>query len=79
LPDGRPFHDIRDFKRLVREEDATLARNLARQLLVFATGAPVRFSDRPGIEEIVSHAAAHRYGLRTLVEEVVQSPLFLNK
>ena len=79
LPDGRAFHDIRDFKRLVREEDATLARNLARQLLVFATGAPVRFSDRPGIEEIVSHAAAHRYGLRTLVEEVVQSPLFLNK
>ena len=50
LPDGRPFQDIRDFKRLVREEDAVLARNLARQLLVYATGAPVRFGDRAEIE-----------------------------
>ena len=79
LPDGRPFQDIRDFKRLVREEDAMLARNLARQLLVFATGAPLRFSDRPEIERLLQRASAHRYGLRTLVHEIVQSPLFLSK
>jgi hypothetical protein len=79
LPDGRPFQDIRDFKRLVREDDAMLARNLARQLLIFATGAPVRFGDRAEIENILQRSKAHRYGLRTLVHEVVQSPLFLNK
>ncbi len=79
LPDGRRFQDIRDFKRLVREEDAMLARNLARQLLIFATGAPVRFGDRGEIESLLQRARAQRYGLRSLVHEVVQSPLFLNK
>ena len=79
LPDGRPFQDIRDFKRLLREEDALLARNLARQLLIFATGAPARFGDRAEIEAILQRAKAQRYGLRSLVHEVVQSPLFLNK
>ena len=79
LPDGRPFSDIRDFKRLVREEDALLARNLVRQLLIYATGSPVRFSDRPEIEKILQRAAPRRYGLRMLVHEIVQSSLFLHK
>ncbi len=79
LPDGRPFQDIRDFKRLLRDEDTTLARNLTKQLLVFATGAPVRFSDRPEVEAILERASASQYGLRTLMREIVQSPLFLEK
>jgi hypothetical protein len=79
LPDGRAFADIRDFKRLVREEDALLARNLVRQFLVYATGSPVRFSDRTEVENILRHAAASHYGVRSLIHEVVQSPLFLNK
>ena len=79
LPDGRAFQDIRDFKRLVREEDAMLARNLTRQLLVFATGAPVRFSDRGEVEKILQHASTKHYGVRTLIHEIVQSPFFQNK
>ena len=79
LPDGRAFQDIRDFKRLVREDDALLARNLARQLTVYATGAPVAFGDRAEIERLVQRTSAGRYGLRSLIHEVVQSPLFLNK
>lgn len=79
LPDGRPFADIRDFKRIVREEDAMLARNLTRQLLTFATGAPVRFSDRAEVERIIALAKDRNYGTRTLIHEIVQSPLFTNK
>jgi hypothetical protein len=79
LPDGRTFTNIRDFKRLVREEDAMLARNLARQLMVYATGAPIRFADRPEIEALIQRTAASQYGLRSLIHEVVESPLFLNK
>ena len=33
-----------------------IARNLVRQLTVFATGAPVRFSDREEIEKILAAA-----------------------
>ncbi len=79
LPDGRPFADVRAFKRLVREDEAMLARNLTRQLVVFATGAPTRFADRAEIEAILQRASPRRYGLRSLVHEIVQSPLFQNK
>jgi hypothetical protein len=79
LPDGHPFHDIRDFKRLLLQDEVTLAKNITRQLLVYATGSPIRFSDRAEIDRIVAHAADSHYGLRTLVHQVVQSDLFRHK
>jgi hypothetical protein len=79
LPDGRPFHDIRDFKQLLHNEDAVLARNLVQQLVVYATGAPVRFSDRPQIERILQNVKAHDYGVRSIIHEIVQSELFTEK
>jgi ribosomal protein S3 len=79
LPDGRAFADIREFKRLLLADEVQLARNLARQLTVFATGAPIGFSDRVAIEQILQRSRAQHYGVRTLVREIVQSPLFLRK
>jgi hypothetical protein len=79
LPDGRPFKDIRDFKQLLRGEETAVARNLAKQLVVYGTGAPVRFSDRPQIETILAAAKKDQYGVRTLVHQIVQSDLFRNK
>jgi hypothetical protein len=79
LPDGRPFQDIREFKQLMRDSDLLLARNLARQLLVYATGAPVRFSDREAIEAILASTKDRGYGLRSLVHAIVQSELFVSK
>jgi len=76
LPDGRPFADIREFKRLVREDDTALARSLARQLITFATGAPVHFSERNDLEELVARTRASGHGVRSLVHAVVQSELF---
>ncbi len=79
LPDGRPFRDIREFKNLLRRDDALIARNLAQQLVVYATGAPVRFTDRAAIERILVSAKRNDYGVRTLVHEIVQSDVFRNK
>jgi hypothetical protein len=79
LPDGRKFSDIRDFKRLLLENEEQLARNLAQQLIVYATGAPIRFSDRPAIGKILASSRAAGYGVRKLVHEIVQSELFLSK
>ncbi len=39
LPDGRPFQDVRELKGLLVQDERQIARNLARQLTVFATGA----------------------------------------
>ncbi len=79
LPDGRTFADVRELKRLLVANEPQLARNLARQLVVYATGAPVRFIDRPAVEKILEHTAARGYGVRSILHEVVQSELFLNK
>jgi hypothetical protein len=79
LPDGRPFHDVRGLKKLLVEDEVPIARNLVRQLTIFATGAPVRFSDRDEIEKILTASKAHQYGVRSLVHAVVQSELFRNK
>lgn len=79
LPDGRKFGDIRDLKRLLLGDEKQIARNLAQQLTVYATGAPIRFGDRAAIEQILQHAGTSHYGVRNLVHEVVQSELFLNK
>jgi hypothetical protein len=79
LLDGRTFNDVRDFKRLLLADETQLARNVARQLSVFATGAPIRFSDRERLEDILRRAAPKQYGIRTLIHELIQSDLFLEK
>jgi len=79
MADGRPFADIRSFKQLLLDDEPQIARNLVRQLTTYATGAPVRFGDRPEIERILQQAAPSHYGVRTLMHEVVQSSLFLHK
>ena len=79
LPDGRKFRDIREFKQLLLTEEKQLARNLARQLTIYATGAPVRFADRPEIEAILERASSSHYGVRSLIHELIQSDLFLKK
>ena len=50
----RSFKDIREFKRLLLDhEEQTVARNLVGQLATYATGAPIGFSDRKQVEEIL--------------------------
>jgi hypothetical protein len=79
LPDGRNFADIRELKRLLLADERQIARNLAKQLVVYATGAPVRFGDRPQVEHILDQTAAKGYGIQSLVQAVVQSELFQSK
>jgi mono/diheme cytochrome c family protein len=79
LPDGRRFQDVRELKRLLLQDERQIARNLVGQLIVFATGAPVRFGDRPKVEAILDRAAAKGYGVKSLIQFMVESDLFRNK
>jgi hypothetical protein len=77
LPDGRPFKEIREFKRfLLDREERTVARNLAGQLATYATGAPIGFGDRKHVEEILEKTRGSDYGVRSIVHGIVQSDLF---
>ncbi len=77
--DGKAFTTIEDYKRLLLESPDQITRNLAEKLLTYATGAEPQFADREVVEEIVTKVRAKKYGFRTLVHEVVQSRIFLNK
>jgi hypothetical protein len=79
LPDGRKFRDVRELKQLLARDDEQLARNLTQQLAIYSTGAAIQFSDRPQISKILAHSRKNGYGARTLIHEIVQSDLFLNK
>jgi hypothetical protein len=77
--DGRAFKDIDDYKQLLLANKDQLARNVAEKLLVYATGADIQFADREVVEQLVAKARAQNYGFRSLLHEVVQSRVFLNK
>ena len=79
LPDGRKFQDVKDFKKLLLDQQDQIMTALANNLVTYATGAGIEFADRDRIANLVQHAKGQGSGLRTLVHEVIQSPLFLNK
>jgi hypothetical protein len=76
---SKDFHDIVDFRRLLLEDEDQIARSFIGKLVVYATGAGTQFADRKVIEDIVQRAKKRNYGLRATIQEVVQSPLFLNR
>lgn len=79
LPDGREFADIDGFQSLIASNPSELARCVAENLLVYGTGHEISFSDREFVDAIVERVADNSYGFRSIVHEVVKSPLFLNK
>lgn len=79
LADGRAFHDVEELKRLLLVDPDAVAANMARQLTIYATGAPIRFSDRDEIDAIVAATKPMKYGLKTIVKQVVASDLFRTK
>jgi hypothetical protein len=79
LADGRRFDSYQEFRRLLAADPERLARGLARQFVVYATGADVTTADRAALDALVARAATRNYGVRSLVHEVVASPLFLEQ
>ena len=61
-------------------DEVPVARNLARQLVIYATGAPVRFADRAELEQILQRASARPVRrAHASSHEIVQSELFQTK
>ncbi len=77
LVDGRSFQDVRTLKALFAANPRQLARNLLHQFTVYATGSPVRFSDRAELEQMLDGCAADGYRTRDLLHALVQSKIFL--
>ncbi|MEY4483761.1 MAG: hypothetical protein RL693_1213, partial [Verrucomicrobiota bacterium] len=79
LPDGTAFANMDMLKKALLADKKQIARCVTEKLLTYATGAGTEFADRPVIESILKKSSEKDYGLRTLIHEVVQSPVFLSK
>jgi hypothetical protein len=79
MPDGERFQNIDEFRQLLLKNKDQLARALTQRLVTYATGAAPEEAEQEDINAIVRSIRTRNYGLRTLVHEVVQSPLFRRK
>ena len=78
-PDHRTITDVRDLKKMLLEDKKQIATCLTEKLLVYGLGRQLGFSDRAAVQEIVAKVERRGYGFRTLIHEVIRSPLFRKK
>ncbi|MCG8598554.1 MAG: DUF1592 domain-containing protein [Verrucomicrobiales bacterium] len=78
-PDGKKFAGISQWKNIYAGRPEMLAESFVKQLLSYGTGAEIRFSDEPVVEEIVASAKGSDYGLRSLLRASIDSPIFRMK
>ena len=73
---GKGFQSVTQLKQLLVSNPRQLAKNLVHRLVVYATGTPVRFSDRLAVETILDRISDNGYRTRDLIHAVVQSRIF---
>jgi len=79
LADGRTFTDVDGLRGLLLDDPDALARSFVKQILMYATGTDIHYSDRPAIERIVAASREHGHGIRSLLHEIAASRLFRGK
>jgi len=77
LPDGRKFSDFVEFRDLLLEDPEVIARAMAEKLLIYGCGRPLEKSDRASVDAVVEAARKENFGLRSMIQAVVESELFL--
>ena len=77
--DGATFDGLLSWQKLYANQPELIARGFAEQFLTYATGAPIRYSDEPAVDQIVADSKASGYGMRTLIHAALTSDLFLKK
>ncbi|HYI92253.1 MAG TPA: DUF1592 domain-containing protein, partial [Bryobacteraceae bacterium] len=79
LATGESFEDVIGLKKLLLKDERQIARNMIKQFVAYGTGAPVNFADRAEVERMLDAAEKERYGMRSLIQQVIGSRLFQNK
>jgi len=76
---GESFNHWQDFKKLIVADPDLFAAAFTKKLATFATGREMGFSDRETVKNIVAKTAGKGHRLQDLIEEIVTSPIFLEK
>jgi hypothetical protein len=74
---GQTFQDLADLRTLlVRDMSAQFVKNLAENLLTYALGRGIEYSDKPTVEEIVKRTRASGDRFQDLILAVCESVPF---
>lgn len=76
LEEGTAFQDIEELKPLLADKSRQMAGNLLERFVVYATGTPVRFSDRAVLESILDECQEEGFRTKDLLHGVIQSRIF---
>ena len=79
LPSGEKFSDVSGLKKILVERQKRFAHMLTDRLLTYACGRRIGALDEPAVERILTELPKHKYGLRSLIEAVVSTELFLSR
>ena len=76
MPDGTMFTGVEGLQAQLLKKDDLFFNALASQLYTYALGRELGFSDRPTVRAAVADMKRHNGSVRTLIRDIVQSPLF---
>ena len=73
-----PFNSFQEFRELVKKREDLVTQNLTHQLTTFALGRSPSFAERQPLQSIANHIRKKHFGMRTLVLDLISSPVFTN-
>jgi hypothetical protein len=76
LPGGKAFSGATELKSLLRAERELVSRNLAEDMLVYATGRGPDIHDVRNVDEILAAVEKQDYRFQALITAIVQSDAF---
>ncbi|MEI6712105.1 MAG: DUF1592 domain-containing protein [Verrucomicrobiota bacterium] len=76
LATGESFHNIHDLKTILLNNPRQLASNLVNQFVIYATGAPIRYSERSELETILDSCKTNGYLCGDLMLAFIKSRIF---
>lgn len=79
MPDGRPFADAVEFKKLLASKPEPFVRAVTEKLATYAMRRAMTFDDSADINAIIAKSKATDHRLRDLIEQLVLSELFLKR
>jgi hypothetical protein len=63
---------------LVKKREDLVTQNLTHQLATFALGRAPGFADRQPLKDIATNVREKKSGMKSLVLDIVSSPVFTN-
>lgn len=75
MPDGRPFKDANDFKRLLIEDRDKFVRAFIEHLTTYGLRRVLTVDDEDAITAIAAEATKNKYGVKDVVRAVALSEL----